>query len=224
MPVFQRLVLFSVALGACNLPEGVDPTGICNVDANGWANIDLDSVPNATISLSIATLGAAEEAFGLNSYTGMYKATQGSLVDNTETDARYVLSCPQDAGNKTIKLNLTRHRNYTAFQAEWLMLFPKDSWTQVETELELFTWNPYGSVIPLKEYRPLDPTINDLAAALDDARTDELIVWMEIAKEGDYEVKYGNPYLKSDGTKWVAFEFKSTLLRVGTPWAECTDD
>merc|ERR1719353_2613874 len=34
---------------------------------------------------------------------------------------------------------------------------------------------------------------------------------------------YGNPGLQS-GDKWVAVEFKSTLLRVGTPWAECSAD
>ena len=33
---------------------------------------------------------------------------------------------------------------------------------------------------------------------------------------------YGNPGLQSGG-KWVAVQFRSTLLRVGTPWAECSD-
>ena len=31
---------------------------------------------------------------------------------------------------------------------------------------------------------------------------------------------YGNPNLKS-GDKWVAVQFRKTLLRVGTPWADC---
>merc|ERR1719298_8199 len=44
---------------------------------------------------------------------------------------------------------------------------------------------------------------------------------MEVKDEGDYEVKFGNPNLLNDGAKWVAVEFKQTLLRVGTPWAEC---
>ena len=35
-------------------------------------------------------------------------------------------------------------------------------------------------------------------------------------------MKYGNPGLISGGY-WVAVEFKETLLRVGTPWAECSD-
>ena len=33
---------------------------------------------------------------------------------------------------------------------------------------------------------------------------------------------YGNPYIKNEGDKWVAVQFKQTLLRVGSPWAECT--
>ena len=37
------------------------------------------------------------------------------------------------------------------------------------------------------------------------------------------KVMYGNPNLKV-GDKWVAVQFRSTLLRVGTPWAACSDD
>ena len=33
---------------------------------------------------------------------------------------------------------------------------------------------------------------------------------------------YGNPGLQSGG-KWVAVQFRSTLLRVGNPWAECSE-
>merc|ERR1719258_570631 len=46
-------------------------------------------------------------------------------------------------------------------------------------------------------------------------------VFLEVKDEGDYEFKYGNPNLVS-GDKWVAVEFKSTILRVGTPWADCS--
>ena len=35
---------------------------------------------------------------------------------------------------------------------------------------------------------------------------------------------YGNPDLKLADGKWVAVQFRSTLLRVGTPWAACSDD
>ena len=37
------------------------------------------------------------------------------------------------------------------------------------------------------------------------------------------KVMYGNPNLKV-GDKWVAVQFRSTLLRVGTPWADCSAD
>merc|ERR1719247_4098298 len=46
---------------------------------------------------------------------------------------------------------------------------------------------------------------------------------MEVKDEGDFEIKYGNPSVHIGG-KWVAVEFKSTLLRVGAPWADCTGD
>ena len=35
---------------------------------------------------------------------------------------------------------------------------------------------------------------------------------------------YGNPDLKLADGKWVAVQFRSTLLRVGTPWADCTNN
>jgi hypothetical protein len=47
---------------------------------------------------------------------------------------------------------------------------------------------------------------------------------MEVKDEGDYEIKFGNPNLLNDLGNWVAVEFKQTLLRVGTPWAECSGD
>merc|ERR1719352_1101262 len=58
--------------------------------------------------------------------------------------------------------------------------------------------------------------------SLDAATAGVLNVYMEVSDEGDYEVMYGNPSLVSDG-KWVTVQFKSTRLRVGSPWAECSD-
>merc|ERR1719359_128583 len=46
---------------------------------------------------------------------------------------------------------------------------------------------------------------------------------MEVSGEGDYEIKYGNPNLQSQD-KWVAVEFKSTILRVGAPCSDCSGD
>merc|ERR1719281_1314923 len=55
-----------------------------------------------------------------------------------------------------------------------------------------------------------------------EATTGYVNVYMEVSDDGDYEVMYGNPGLVSGG-KWVAVQFRSTLLRVGTPWATCSD-
>merc|ERR1719316_233889 len=113
-------------------------------------------------------------------------------------------------------MSVSRPASLTSFGAEWVQLFPKDSWENTTNEYEPFTFNEYGAKIPLPEFRA---TSTGLA---DDAPTEDVInVFMEVSDEGDYEVKYGNPYLV-DGTKWVAVEFKDTLLRVGTPWADCT--
>merc|ERR1719421_2167268 len=81
-------------------------------------------------------------------------------------------------------------------------------------EYEPFTFNDYGAKVPV-----FRSTSTDLS---DDAPTEDVLhVYMEVKDEGDYEVKYGNPQLVSGGY-WVAVEFKETLLRVGTPWADCT--
>merc|ERR1719421_2698606 len=83
-------------------------------------------------------------------------------------------------------------------------------------EYEPFTFNDYGAKVPV-----FRSTSTDLS---DDAPTEDVLhVYMEVKDEGDYEVKYGNPQLVSGGY-WVAVEFKETLLRVGTPWADCTGD
>merc|ERR1719482_2675393 len=113
-------------------------------------------------------------------------------------------------------MTVTRPASLTAFGAEWVQLFPKDSWANVTNEYEPFTFNEYGAKIPLPEFRPTTNGLSDDAA---DAGT--VNVFMAVEDEGDYEVKYGNPGLVSDD-KWVAVEFKDTLLRVGTPWADCT--
>merc|ERR1719337_468579 len=47
---------------------------------------------------------------------------------------------------------------------------------------------------------------------------------MEVSGTGDYELRYANPNLKVGAEqRWVAVEFKSTTLRVGTPWAVCSN-
>merc|ERR1719465_350457 len=111
---------------------------------------------------------------------------------------------------------IDRPASYTAFGAEWVQLFPKDPFENTTNEYEPFTFNEYGAKIPLPEFRPTSTGLSDDAAA-----TNTMNVFMEVSEEGDYEVMYGNPGLVSGGY-WVAVQFKSTLLRVGTPWAECS--
>merc|ERR1719473_500162 len=131
-------------------------------------------------------------------------------------DGRYILACKQAEDLKTVKMTVTRPASLTAFGAEWVQLFPKDSWANVTNEYEPFTFNEYGAKIPLPEFRPTTTGLTN-----DAANEGVLHVFMEVSEEGDYEVMYGNPGLVSGGY-WVAVQFKSTLLRVGTPWAECS--
>merc|ERR1719506_3614021 len=112
-------------------------------------------------------------------------------------------------------MSVSRPASLTAFGGEWVQLFPKDSWENTTNEYEPFTFNEYGAKIPLPEFRATSSLADDAPAA------EVVHVFMEVKDEGDYEVKYGNPNLVSDG-KWVAVEFKETLLRVGTPWADCS--
>ena len=42
----------------------------------------------------------------------------------------------------------------TEFGGEWIQAFPKDSWANVTNEYEPYTFNDYGSKIPLQEFRP----------------------------------------------------------------------
>ena len=113
---------------------------------------------------------------------------------------------------------MTRPAALTAFGGEWVQLFPKDSWENTTNEYEPFTFNDYGAKVPLQEFRPTDP----LSGVTDAPTKDVLNVFMEVKDEGDYEVMFGNPNIKNEGDKWVAVQFKQTLLRVGSPWAECT--
>merc|ERR1719160_1751947 len=113
-------------------------------------------------------------------------------------------------------MTVTRPASMTAFGAEWVQLYPKDSWTNKTNEYEPYSFNEFGAKIPLAEFRPTSTGLADDAPELD-----TLNIYMEVSDEGDYEFKYGNPQLVS-GSYWVSVEFKSTLLRVGTPWADCT--
>jgi len=205
------IALFGIAAAQCGLDAAIDPNGACVTDANGYSTLDADSDAGIPISLTILAKAATTDETG-----AAHGATTGTLTDDTATDSRYVLACPQTVGEKTVMMTVSRPASLTAFGGEWVQLFPKDSWENVTNEYEPFTFNDYGAKVPV-----FRSTSTPLA---DDAPTeDTLNVYMEVSGEGDYEVKYGNPGLVSGGY-WVAVEFKETLLRVGTPWADCTGD
>jgi hypothetical protein len=206
------IALFGFASAACVLSATIDPNGGCVMDPNGFSTLDADSDSAIPISLEIVTKAATEDHTG-----AAHPATVGALTDDTATDGRYILACKQAAGVKTVQLNVNRPAAITAFGGEWVQLFPKDSWENTTNEYEPFTFNDYGAKVPLQEFRPTD-SLSNVAPTID-----VLNVFMEVKDEGDYEVKFGNPNIVSGG-KWVAVEFKSTLLRVGSPWAECSGD
>jgi hypothetical protein len=191
------------------LDSTIDPNSKCVEDSNGFATLDADSDAAIPISLVVKTKGDYTDEDAL-----LHPATVGTLSD--KANSRYILSCPQTAGVKMIQLTVSRPKAFTEFGGEWVQMFPKDSWSNVTNEYEPFTFNNYGSKIPLATFR----TTPDELSATPEIK-DELNVYMEAKDEGDYEFKYGNPQLKSGG-KWVAVEFKQTLLRVGSPYADCT--
>merc|ERR1719482_904490 len=77
-------------------------------------------------------------------------------------------------------MTVTRPASLTAFGAEWVQLFPKDSWENTTNEYEPFTFNEYGAKIPLPEFRPTTNGLSDDAA---DAGT--VNVFMAVEDEGD---------------------------------------
>merc|ERR1719197_299894 len=178
------VVLVGSALAACSLPASVDPNSFCVEDANGFSTLDADSDAAIPISLTVSTKGETTDAFRT-----VHGGTVGALSD--KVDSRYVLSCPQAEGKKTVKLAVARPAALSAFGAEWVQMFPKDSWTNVTNEYEPFSFNEFGAKIPLPEFRPEDAE-----------EFDTLNVFMEVKDEGDYEFKYGNPNLLSGGNGW----------------------
>jgi len=204
------LLLFGTAFAGCGLSTTYDPNGACVTDVNTFSALDADSDSAIPISLEIVTKTETTDTFGV-----VHGATAGALED--KTNGRYVLACKQEAGEKTVQFNVNRPAALTAFGGEWVQLFPKDSWQNTTNEYEPFTFNDYGSKVPLQEFRPTAPD------SIEPPTIDVLNVFMEVKDEGDYEVMFGNPNLVNTDGKWVAVQFKQTLLRVGTPWAECSD-
>jgi sugar lactone lactonase YvrE len=196
---------------ACGLPSAVDPENLCVVDQSGYATVDHDSQADPQLSLTISAKDKEHE----DTFKTVHGPTVGSIIDERLSNSRYVIGCPQAEGEKTVMFTVKRPKEISSFGAEWLMLFPKDSWRNITCEFEPWTYNAFGSKIPL--FRAVS---NQLA---DDAPVeDEMHVYMEVSRRGDFEVKYGNPNLEFEG-QWLASEFRSSLLRVGSPWSDCGD-
>jgi hypothetical protein len=218
--------------------DSVTGKGTCCVDGKGYPSLDADGTAdadgnNAKFSLKIERTDATALQHGVelpasvhykDTFGRDHPATQGSLTADSD-NSRYVLACPQVSdgftGMKSIKMTITRDKDLTAFGSEWVKLFEKDSWSNKTVEWEPFTFNEYGAKVPFLRWKPEDGLSSDAD------KSGELSVFMEIAEKGDFEIMYGNPNLKythTDGEEyWVPVRFGSTLLRVGNPWAGCTD-
>jgi hypothetical protein len=183
-----------------------DPYQVCKPNDQGWANIDMDSVTGGyeeikndadvatKISLTFKTKQGHDDE-DLKNSTGDGPFRHGGTVGSFEYQSlnkRYFLPCKQAGnGEKTIKVTVTRPADLTEFGGEWVKSYPKDSWSNETNEYEPYTFNDYGSKIPLDEFRPV--TINPITKQkLDDDALDatELNVFMEMSKDGDYEIRH----------------------------------
>jgi hypothetical protein len=220
MRVAAALIAAAVFAVDCGLPAGIDPDNLCRIDNADYPTLDADAVEDSKIWITMHTKAEHYDEHG--EYHG---GTVGGMDDLRDVDNRYVLHCPQEQGKKTFKITVHRPKEMTAFGAEWVQLFPKDSWLNLTTEMEPHTFNGYGAKIPL-----LRPLVAGEAGDYEVSKTtieavqeDEVSFYIEVSNSGDYEIRYGNPNLEHDG-KWVAVEFKSTLVRIGTPWVDCGDE
>jgi len=216
-----------VNLGTCT-PTSDDDNG----EGGGWANVDMDSIgeTDATgatkdqdISIEFKKKDCSEVPCTLADRT-VHGPTVGDFVYE-QINGRYVLDCAQTDGEKTIMIKVTRPSEITEFGAEWVKAYEKDSWENVTNEYEPFTFNDFGSKIPLQEFRPTTKDNHSRTIVDDAAPVDAIHVFMVMDKVGDYEVRYGNPNLNVTGgteDQWIAIEFKKHQLRVGSPWASCS--
>ena len=89
----------------------------------------------------------------------------------------------------------------TEFGGEWIQAFPKDSWANVTNEYEPYTFNDYGSKIPLQELRPTTVDAANRTIVVDAENKTTMTVYMEMSVNGDYEMRYGNPQLVTTNDK-----------------------
>jgi hypothetical protein len=110
---------------------------------------------------------------------------------------------------------------------------------------EPYLWNVADKKVPRMKHREFGRAFADDAEAnylnydSSEDPTEVIHVFVGVPEAGDYEVKYGTPHLKNgcpdvgdppvpdcgpvedDVGRWITLEFKSTLLRIGSPWAAC---
>jgi len=151
-----------------------------------------------------------------------YDVEHGVPFTYEKANGRYTLPCKQAEGKKTIKITVRRPAALTAFGGEWVKAYEKDSWKNITNEYEPFTFNDYGTKIPLQEFRETTVDDDDRTIVDDAPDAPEMNVFMVMDKDGDFEVRYANPSLTTSTGKWIAFEFKKHQLRVGSPWSTCT--
>lgn len=245
-------VAFSLAAAAdCELPASVDPSSECVVTTLAgvdWGSLDVDEVTYAgtqPISLAMHTIDAAYTDHDGDSHS----ATQGALTPDP-TNGRYLLSCSQ-TGGKTLRLTVTRPTDfadstkpYLYFGGEFLQMYAKDKWDVLSAETEPYSFNAFGSKVPLKMFRPGEGALNSNGHQDSDfsaVTSPDFNVFMAVPDDGDFVFRYANPNLKlgEDGTTdcagtdngayvagcgtWTAIEFSKTLLRVGGPYsADCS--
>jgi hypothetical protein len=198
--------------GVCVPVDGID-FGECEPTEAGYADVDMDRIPNANVSLRLSTKPSHTD-----DHHNFHGATVGSIVYEEE-HGRYFMKDKQTKGEKTIKITVTRPAELTAFGAEWVKAFPRSSFHNITNEYEPYTINAFGSKIPLTEFRPVS------SQWVDDAQnSSEMNVFMEMSGEGDFQFKYGNPYLQTDQGKWISLEFGYSQLRIGSPYSKCNAD
>merc|ERR1719331_2064289 len=118
--------------------------------------------------------------------------------DAIPTDAKFDGHDKWATVQKTIKVTITRPADLTEFGGEWVQSFPKDSWQNKTNEYEPYTFNDYGSKIPLSEFRDPDNLLVDDVGrkiTLDVQDFPQVNVFMRMDEDGDYEIRYGNPHL-----------------------------
>jgi hypothetical protein len=184
---------------------------------SGFANVNMDAIAGQAVSVHFTTKEAHTDSDRAD-----HPATDGTFGYEGD-NGRYVLDKAQPAGKKSIKIEVTRPASLLEFGGEWVKMYEKDSWTNITNEYEPYTFNDFGSKVPLQEFRPT--TTNAATGQMienDAAATTMLSVFMEVSDNGDYEIRYGNPQLKTSDDKWIALEFKTHQLRVGDPFGDAT--